>query len=382
MKIALVAETFLPATNGVVNSVLRVTEELVDLGHTPVIIAPAGAPDSVTTRSGTKVEVRTVPSLDMPGYKGLRISRPMVDLRPLLQDIAPDVVHLASPLLLGNAAATAADRLGIPSVAVFQTDLSGFLRRYRLGFAAPLMWAALRHVHNLSALTLAPSTATAAQLGAHGIGPVELWGRGVDGDRFNPRRRSTQLRRLNTRNRDDLLVGFVGRLAPEKRCELLAEVSRLDGVQLVVIGDGPRRAALQKLMPRAIFTGMLRGTELGKHVASLDLLVNTGADETFCQVVQEGLAAGVPVIAAASGGPLDLVEHRRNGWLWAGDDPKVLAAMVAARRDHRAELRQVARYARPSVEHRTWTALTEELVAHYRRVLGDLPPRKPLPVAS
>jgi phosphatidylinositol alpha 1,6-mannosyltransferase len=371
VKIALVAETFLPATNGVVNSVLRVTDELVELGHTPVIIAPAGAPDSVTSRSGAQVEVRGVPSLDLPGYKGLRICRPLVDLTPLLAEVEPDVVHLASPLLLGRAGAIAADALGIPSVAVFQTDLSGFLRRYRLGFAAPLMWGALRHVHNLAALTLAPSTATAAQLGANGIGPVALWGRGVDGERFHPRRRSSQLRRLFTGGRDDLLVGFVGRLAPEKRCEMLAEVSRLDGVQLVVIGDGPRRAALQRLMPRAIFTGMLGGNELGKHVASLDLLVNTGADETFCQVVQEAHAAGVPVIAAASGGPLDLVRHRDNGWLWAGNDPRILAAMVAARRDDRAELRAVARRARASVHGRTWAELTYELVGHYHHVLGQ-----------
>jgi phosphatidylinositol alpha 1,6-mannosyltransferase len=374
VQIALVAETFLPATNGVVNSVLRVADELTAAGHSATILAPDSAPASITTRTGVEVEVRGIPSIELPGYRGLHVCRPggaSTDaVRDALRDIRPDVVHLASPLMLGKAGAHAARDLGIPAVSIFQTDLSGFLHRYHLRAAGNAMWSTLRKVHNLTALTLAPSTATACQLNARGIGPVEIWGRGVDTVRFDPRYRAPELRRSLLRGKR-LAVGFVGRLAPEKRCELLAEVAKLPDVQLVVIGDGPRRAKLQKLMPDALFTGMLTGVDLSRHIAALDLLVNPGADETFCQVVQEALASGVPVIAAASGGPLDLVHHRNNGWLWSGDDPKVLAAMVAARRDDRVELAAVARRARASVAGRTWADLTEQLVGHYRRAMGD-----------
>ncbi|HEY3736545.1 MAG TPA: glycosyltransferase family 1 protein [Jatrophihabitans sp.] len=385
MQIALVAETFLPATNGVVNSVLRVADELAAAGHTPTIIAPEGAPSCITTKGGTEVEVCGIPSLELPGYRGLQVCRPggaaAGTVTAVLRDIRPDVVHLASPLMLGRAGAHAARRLDVPAVSIFQTDLSGFLRRYHLGAASSAIWSSLRKVHNLTALTLAPSTATAAQLQAHGIGPVEIWGRGVDTVRFDPRFRSEELRRSLLGDKK-LLVGFVGRLAPEKRCDLLADIARLPGIQLVMIGDGPRRAKLQRIMPKAVFTGMLGGVDLSRHLAALDLLVNPGADETFCQVVQEALASGVPVIAAASGGPLDLVHHRDNGWLWSGDDPKVLAAMVSARRDNLIELAGVTRQARPSVAGRSWADLTAQLVDHYRRVMGVSQPRRPRPVIA
>jgi GNAT superfamily N-acetyltransferase len=143
---------------------------------------------------------------------------------------------------------------------------------------------------------------------------------------------------------------------------MLEPISHLKGVQLVVVGDGPRRAKLERAMPKAIFTGQLTGAELGRAMASLDLLVHPGADETFCQVIQEGLCAGVPVIAAASGGPLDLVRHGDNGWLWAGDDPETLAAQVCDVRDNPAQRAVVAARTRPSVVGRTWASVTDQLL--------------------
>ena len=107
---------------------------------------------------------------------------------------------------------------------------------------------------------------------------------------------------------------------------------------------------------------------MGAVVASLDLFVHPGADETSCQAVQEALAAGVPALVAASGGPLDLVRHRENGWLWAGDDPHLLAAMVAGLRDDPAALAAAAARARPSVDGRTWGRVGDELIGHLQRL--------------
>jgi phosphatidylinositol alpha 1,6-mannosyltransferase len=124
-------------------------------------------------------------------------------------------------------------------------------------------------------------------------------------------------------------------------------------------------------MPSATFTGQLTGVELGRAMASLDLLVHPGADETFCQVIQEALCAGVPVVAAASGGPLDLVRHGENGWLWAGADEELLAAQVAAIRDDPAGLDRARQRTRASVSGRTWTRVTDQLLGHYRRVISS-----------
>jgi phosphatidylinositol alpha 1,6-mannosyltransferase len=378
MRIALVAETFTPAVNGVVNSVIQVADQLASRGHQPIVIAPTGQP--YTSKSGHHVDVVQVPSVTLPGYRALSIARPSADLTPVLAEINPDVVHLASPFVLGWSAVHAARALDLPSVAVFQTDLSAFVTRYRLGLSAPLVWSRLRRLHNAADLTLVPSSSTAYQLRRQGIGPLAMWTRGVDRDLFNPARRDQAWR--GEVAGDKLVVGFVGRLAPEKRVELLEQVSRLAGVQLVIVGDGPRRRSLERLMPRAHFTGQLVGADLGRAMACFDLLVHPGADETFCQVVQEALCAGVPVIATAAGGPLDLVRHGENGWLWAGEDPSMLAAQVAAVRDAPEERAEVAARARPSVVGRTWAVVTEQLLQHYRRAIAahDVPARDTAPV--
>ncbi|WP_279582591.1 glycosyltransferase [Fodinicola feengrottensis] len=150
----------------------------------------------------------------------------------------------------------------------------------------------------------------------------------MDGDRFSPEHRSQALRRELAPG-GELLVGYVGRLAAEKHLELLEPVTLLPGVRVVIVGDGPARKALEHRMPQATFRGELRGADLSAAYASLDLFVHTGANETFCQSVQEALAAGVPAVAPAAGGPLDLVKDGQTGLLVRPDDP--------ARAGHRGE---------------------------------------------
>lgn len=367
MRVALVSETFTPAVNGVVTSVLRAADHLALRGHEPVVVAPSGA--DYETRCGAVVPVHAVRSVRLPRYRELPLAAPTGEVGELLDELRPDVVHLASPAVLGSTAARAAQQRGIPAVAVFQTDLAAYAGRYRLPGGSATTWRWLRALHERTALTLVPSTATMAQLRRHGIGPLAMWARGVDLQQFAPGRRSDAVRAALAPG-GELLVGTVARLAVEKRLHLLGPLSELPGVRLVVVGDGPQRRALQRVLPRAVFTGRVVGEELGDLVSSLDLLVHPGADETFCQAVQEALAAGVPALVAASGGPLDLVRHGENGWLWAGDDPWVLAAQVAGLRDDRLTLRVAAGRARASVAHRTWGRLGDELLGHYEHVLG------------
>ncbi|WP_345770499.1 glycosyltransferase [Blastococcus saxobsidens] len=375
LRVVVVAETFRPAVNGVVGSVLRAVDHLAVRGHEPIVLAPSGS--SYESACGARIPVVTVPSMRLPVYRHLPLARPGLDVTRVLADLAPDVVHLASPAVLGAAAGRAARTLGIPSVAVFQTDLAAFARRYRVPGGAAAAWRALRAVHASADLTLAPSSSTAALLRRHGIGPVTQWARGVDLVQFAPGRRDAWLRGQLAPN-GELLVGVVARLAVEKRLELLAGVSRLPGVRLVVVGDGPCRGRLAQALPEAVFLGQRTGDALARIVASFDLFVHPGPDETFCQAVQEALAAGVPAVVAASGGPLDLVRHGENGWLWAGADPEVLAAMVAGLRDDRLALRAVAARTRSSVEHRTWARIGDQLISHYGSVLGLTPQVAPL----
>jgi phosphatidylinositol alpha 1,6-mannosyltransferase len=364
VKVAIVTESFLPQINGVTNSVLRVVEHLERSGHEALVVAAGPGPDE----SGN-TRVARVAAMPLPVYRSFPIALPTREVEQHLRAFRPDVVHLASPAALGAIGAVAARRLDIPAVAVFQSDLAGFARRYFLRPLGPAIWSWLRWVHNQCALTLAPSSLTAWELERQGIGPVARWSRGVDLERFNPVHRS-QLFRRHLAPRGEALVGYVGRLAAEKQVDRLAPLAQLPGARLVIVGDGPARRRLERRVRRAAFLGFRTGGDLSTTVASLDVFVHAGTDETFCQAIQEALAAGVPVVAPAAGGPLDLVRHGENGYLFPAGRPQLIQAAVQSLVHDPARRAAMGVAARASVEHRSWPVVCDELLAHYDSVLG------------
>jgi phosphatidylinositol alpha 1,6-mannosyltransferase len=369
MRVAIVSESFLPQVNGVSNTVRHLVDRLVETGHVPLVVAPGPGP--ATYRGAQVLRVR---SLGLPGYRSFRVGLPCAEVDAALAAFAPDVVHLASPVLLGACGLRAARRLGVPSVAVYQTDLSGFARQYGVPARAALDgW--MGRLHSRADRTLVPSAAAWAQLEALGVGNLSLWGRGVDLDLFHPRRRDRAVHDgWATSSRSGgprVVVGYVGRLAKEKQVRRLAEVARVPGVRLVVIGDGPERAWLQGAVPEATFTGMLCGPELARAFASLDVFVHPGVAETFCQTVQEAQASGVPVVAPASGGPLDLVASGENGLLYDAADARGLRRAVASLVGDPALRARFAAAGRVRVEGRSWAAAVDGLVAeHYLPLTG------------
>lgn len=356
--------------NGVTNSVLRVLEHLERTGHDAMVVAPdnpSGRPRADVEHG--RIPVHRVPAVMVPKVSSLPVGVPGPGLTATLRDFAPDVVHLASPFLLGAGGLAAANRLGVPAVAVYQTDVAGFAESYGLGLTSRAAWRWTRRVHRGAARTLAPSSSAVEALESHGVPRVHRWARGVDATRFAPSSRRDALRGAWAPD-GKLIVGFVGRLAPEKHVERLAVIANDPGIQLVVVGGGPDRDALEKLMPSAIFTGQLGGEELAQAYASFDVFVHPGEHETFCQAVQEALASGVPVIGPDAGGPRDLISHCRNGYLLPVDRfAELLPSAVAALASPVMRAR-FGEAARKSVLHRTWPAICDELLVHYGDVLG------------
>ncbi|MCW2687233.1 MAG: glycosyl transferase, group 1 [Mycobacterium sp.] len=293
----------------------------------------------------------------------------------VLRGFDPDVVHLASPALLGYGGLHAARYLGVPTVAVFQTDIAGFAQSYGVGVASRAAWAWTRHLHSRADRTLAPSTSAMENLAAHRIPRVHRWARGVDITGFAPSARDEQLRRRWSPDGKPV-VGFVGRLAPEKHVERLRALSRRDDAQLVIVGDGIDRSKLESALPNAVFTGALYGEELSAAYASMDVFVHPGEHETFCQAVQEAMASGVPVVAPDAGGPRDLVAPYRTGLLLAVD--KFEAQLPDAVAHLLAERPRYSQAARRSVLGRTWAAICDELLGHYDAVRGTTPGRTSL----
>lgn len=364
LRVLVVAESFLPQVNGVTNSVRRVLEHLATEGHVAQLVAPTGP----ETYAGFPVVHARGTSL--PFYRDFRIGlETRRRMRAEMLRFQPDVVHIASPATLGYQAARAARDIGIPTVAIYQTDLVGFAERYGVPGGAAAMATLTRRIHAVVDRTLAPSTASIGQLEEMDVPHVARWPRGVDLEMFDPAHRSTELH-AELAPEGEVLVGYVGRLAPEKELELLTNVAKVPGVRLVIVGGGPEEERLRRLLPDAAFLGVLHGDDLSRAYATLDVFVHTGRHETYCQSAQEALASGVPVVAPRAGGPVDVVDDGVAGHLYQpgnGTELRRYVESLVADPDLRA---RVARAAYDSVQDRSWQAVNDRLVEHYREVIG------------
>jgi phosphatidylinositol alpha 1,6-mannosyltransferase len=365
LRVVVVTESFLPQVNGVTNSVLRVLEHLRAEGHQALVIAPESS-GGITEYAGFRV--KRVPSLEMKGL--LPVGFPQKAIEPLIDGFNPDVVHLASPFFLGNYASRVAERLDIPTLSVYQTDIAGFARHYGLTVAHDSLKRWVAKIHKRTTRTLAPSNWSCEDLKSTGVPNVHLWPRGVDSQKFSPEKRDINLRCELLGDRPDRkLVGYVGRLANEKRIDDLATLDARDDIQLVIVGEGPARLRLEKVLKNARFVGYQSGEDLARYYASLDIFVHTGKHETFCQSVQEALASGVPVIAPNFGGPTDLVKHGWTGYLIDTENSYSLNHAVN-QIIQLAEPALMGARARESVIERTWLSVNNQLISHYTDLIA------------
>ena len=366
MKVAIVTESFLPQVNGVTNSVLRVVEHLSSLGHEALVIAPEsiGGP-----KEYCGARVKRVPALPLNSLLkiGMPIAVPSRKLEYLLDGFAPDLLHLASPFVLGAYSARIAKRLEIPTLSVYQTDIAGFARHYGLNMAHSSLQKIVGKIHSSTDRTLAPSTAACRDLLKFGVPNVHLWRRGVNKTLFSPEKKNASLRHSWSAE-GKIIVGYVGRLANEKRITDLAVLDKDPQVQLVIVGDGPIREKLQRELPDTIFTGFKSGEELAAAYASFDLFIHPGPNETFCQAVQEALSSGTPCIVPTTGGPADLVTQNITGYIINTSNPQSLKDAVNdfINRDDQSEMQLMAR---SSVVERTWAKVNSQLIGHYESIL-------------
>ncbi|MGC1206334.1 MAG: glycosyltransferase family 1 protein, partial [Ornithinimicrobium sp.] len=381
VRVAIVTESFLPALNGVTTSVCKVLESLHTQGHDAMVIAPGTSPWSTTATPERYSGFPVHPVTSLP-VRQFRVGLPSYEIETVLHRFAPDVVHVASPFILGVRGLTAARALGLPSVAIYQTDMPSYIRQHSGpagNMTARATWRWIRRIHAQADLTLAPSTSALEDLHAHGIARTALWGRGVDSDLFHPDRaldpQTAELRSRLAPN-GELLVGYVGRLAPEKELHRLIELESMPGVRLVLVGEGPSAEMLAQALPTAHFLGRREGLDLARCYAALDAFVHTGTRETFGQTLQEASASGLPVVAPARGGPIDLIEHGSTGFLFDPDRPGALSvavsSLIPADPMVGAALReQMGLRGRAAVVARSWPELTRQLVGHYARAMSS-----------
>jgi phosphatidylinositol alpha 1,6-mannosyltransferase len=377
VRVAIVAESSIPSINGVATSVCRVAECLRDLGHEALVVAPGPAP---RTYAGHGVHAtRSVP------LRQFQVGLPTNDVDDALARFRPEVVHVASPFVLGARGLGAAHRAGVASVAIYQTDVPAYLGQHGPGplgrGAASTAWRWIRRIHSLADRTLAPSSAALRDLRAHGVPRTHLWARGVDTRLFHPGWREDAMARAlraTLAPNGEVLFGYVGRLAPEKELHRLGELAGIPRSRLVIVGDGPSRAEVGAVLTEAVaasatrpnlppvFLGRREGEDLARAYAAMDVFIHAGTHETFGQTLQEAAAMELPVVAPARGGPLDLVRHGQTGFLFDPDVPGALSACAGHLAGAPAERVAMGRAGRDAVAGRSWRSLTDQLLDHYR----------------
>lgn len=371
-RVAIVTESFLPQINGVTNSVLRILETLKQKEISAKVIAP--------TRPSTHhlgFEIQALPSVAVMQFP---VALPTPAISRALDEFQPDVVHVAAPFLIGAQALAWANRNAVPSVAIYQTDVAGYLERYNLSFARPVMDMITSAIHTQATINLAPTQEGANYLRSIGVERVDIWGRGVDQDLFNPlHKQSAEVKRIRAAiaNDQELVIGFVGRLAAEKQVHRMQELLDIPNAKFLIVGDGPEREKLEQLFAAkpVVFTGSLTGLELAYHYAAMDIFVHFGTEETFGQTIQEAQAAGLAVVAPDRGGPRHLIDHGHTGLLVDPERPggylkAVLSLLSQARRD------QIIANSLCAISNKSWSANNAKLLEYYRQAITTVYARR------
>jgi len=346
-RIALVTETFYPAVDGTTTTLKQVADHLIDTGHEVVLVAPG--PGLATYRRSHVARIRL---RDRPGRQ----------VRQVLEAFRPDLVHVASPGRIGRRALEHARRLGIPTLVVQHSVVDGT----RAG-----SWSA--SVASRSDRVLVTADHVVGRMCTLGVS-AQVWEPGVDTRAFTPALRDTWLHDkwsgAAAAQGRHVVVGYAGSLHERHGVRRLPELAALPGARLVVIGDGPQRAWLARHLPRARFTGELRTGELAVALASLDVLVHPGEQETCCHALREAAASGVPVVAPRAGGAPRVVRDLETGLLYDPAAPPALRRAVESVVGDRHRGLMGMR-ARELATARGWTDACAELVAdHYAPLLA------------
>jgi len=293
-----------------------------------------------------------------------------------LRNFRPELIHITGPGDAGILGAWAAWQFKLPLAASWHTNVHEYANR-RLNRTFKLMPKAWREAAGTAAeatvlescvqfyrcakVLYAPNPELVEMLRARTGRPVHMMSRGIDTVMYDPAKRE--------RSDDAFVIGYVGRLSAEKNVRMLAAIETrlraagMEDYRFLVIGEGAERGWLRANLKRADVPGVLRGEELARAYASMDVFVFPSFTDTFGNVVVEAMASGVPPIVASGGGPKFLFEHETEG-LVAEDAGGFAEAILTLYRD-RSRHAEMRRRARLGAKKRSWDAVFEQVHEAY-----------------
>ena len=386
MRVLYCTDTYPPQINGVSVVTELSVAGLTSRGWECAVVAPRYPPTTHAVWRGdvaaaSVAPVTSLPSVALPGYPELRLAvAGQGAIREVMARFRPDLVHCETEFSVGRVGQRAAALAAVPMVSSYHTDFGRYAESYGLPWLRGPVTRYLRRFHGRSCRVYTPSAVSQQELAGLGLDQVEVWGRGVDTNVFHPRRRSQELREALGMGSRFTFV-YVGRLAAEKRVDVLLEAFRRAAVlvprgviHLIIAGTGPQEAALKASAPEGVsFLGFLdRRSALPDLYANCDAFVFSSLTETLGLVVLEAMASGLPVIAAPAGGVRDHLRHELNGVAYEAGDAAAMADAMVLLVNEWEFTRRLALNARRTAEALSWDRELDRLDASYRAVCdGD-----------
>eukprot|EP01147_Barroeca_monosierra_P004236 gene4236-8488_t len=379
-KILISSGAYNNVVDGVSKTLNRLVADLQQRDFQIVVIAPTGDIAAMEHQG----LLYPAPSVSVPFRPEYRLALGLDSCtRRMFEEFKPDIVHIATPDLLGHQVQRWALDHGIPVVCSYHTRFNSYLPYY-LGtnqLLSPVdsaLWAWMRIFYGKCEHTYPPTPSVVEELKEHGVKTqLRLWPRGIDLTTFNTNRRSSKLRAQWGANNNTTVVLTVCRLVWEKNLQEIIDTLKLmedhhENFRAVVVGDGPARPTMQEQLPNTIFTGFLNGLNLSTAFASADIFFFPSLTETWGAVTLEAMASGLPVIVADAPGSKELVENGKTGYIIEPGRPHRWANAITEliyKSEHRKQLGANALEVVTATSSLTWKHATDMLVAHYLDIL-------------
>ncbi|MBO9603724.1 MAG: glycosyltransferase family 1 protein [Novosphingobium sp.] len=375
LRIALITGNYHMVRDGPTQALNRLVGYLLRQGAKVRIFAPTTRHPQVEPTGDLVI----VPSIAIPGRSEYQFPLGLYgNAWNKFAEFEPNMIHVASPDFAARQAAKWGRDHGVPVLATVHTRFETYPAYYGAPFLRPPVERWLRTFYRRADALMAPAESMRQVLFEQGMSAeIGIWARGVDRELFNPARRSLEWRRRHGIADDEVAIGFLGRVVMEKGLDVFANTialmeKRKVKFRVLVIGDGPARPWFEGKLPAdTAFSGVLHPPEIGTAVASMDVLFNPSATETFGNVTLEAMACGHPVVAAQATGSDSLVVDGVTGALIKPNSIRDFARTLQAYVEQ-PELRAAhgAAGERRSLEF-DWDRINQGMLDTYLRLVGQ-----------
>lgn len=376
-KVAFFSDLLIEDYDGAQRTMFHIIDRIPKVAYDYLFITGKGPKNDIG------FEVVEIPNLKIPFNHNYSMAMPALayfKMKKILDKFRPDVIHIASPSLLGNFALEYAKPRSIPTLAIYHTHFISYIAYYlnHLPVVTDIAKASVirgqKSFYNKCDQILIPTEGIKNELVAYGFdtSKMKLWPRGIDNILFHPDKKNPDRMHQLTGNHHPNIL-FASRLVWEKNLKTLIKIyekakERQLPYNFIIAGDGTARQELESAMPGAIFTGSVSQKDLAFLYASSDVFVFPSISETYGNVVVEAMASGCPVVIANGGGSKSLVDHGSNGYLCPANDAEKYLLHMAKIINNDALKRQFIQYGLDYTNELSW----DNLISIYLQEIDTL----------